>query len=224
MWEKFEWTREWFLNQSNPVKIGIALGACILIILIIFFTLNLVFPSDAPLTGDALEKYKASCNVISFQELISNVNKYNGQHFKFTGQIDQINVNNGRTEILLAVTQANGVWSSSDLIFVTYNAQTTFKKGDIVTVYGDVSGTYNYVSASLGNLTLVKITARYIELTPNTAPTLVPVPFTSPETNNTNTTTNSSGSLNSTNNNSTNPTNQPTNSNPSPTTSNGQPV
>ena len=73
MWEKFEWTREWFLNQTNPVKIGIALGACILIILIIFFTLNLVFPSDAPLTGDALEKYKASCNVISFQELISNV-------------------------------------------------------------------------------------------------------------------------------------------------------
>ena len=117
-----------------------------------------------------------------------------------------------------------GFGQVTDLIFVTYNAQTTFKKGDIVTVYGDVSGTYNYISASLGNLTLVKITARYIELTPNTAPTLVPVPFTSPETNNTNTTTNSSGSLNITNNNSTNPTNQPTNSNPSPTTSNVQPV
>jgi hypothetical protein len=223
MWEKLESAREWFLNQTNPAKIGIIIAASLIIILIIFLTLNIVFPSDTPLTGDALEKYKASCNVISFQDLISNVNKYNGQHLKFTGQIDQINVNNGRTEILLSVTQVNGVWSSSDLIFVTYKAQTTFKKGDIVTVYGDVSGTYNFISASLGNLILVKITARYVELTPNTTPTVIPVPFTSPSSNNTNTTTNTSGSVNITDNNSTNPSNVP-DSNPSTTTSNGQAV
>ncbi len=181
MWDKLESAREWFSNQTNPVKMAIIICCiAVIIILIIFLILSIVFPSNTPLTGDALDKYKASCNVISFQELNSNVNKYNGQHLKFTGQIVQINANNGRTEIVLSVTQVNGGWSTSDLIFVTYNAQTTFKNGDIVTVYGDVSGTYNYISVSIGDLILLKITARYIELTPNTTPTVVPVPFTSP--------------------------------------------
>jgi len=205
--DKFERGREWFLNQSNLVKAGIAVGTGIIIILIIFFLLGLVFPSDSPLTGDALEKYKASCNVISFQELNNNLNKYNDQHIKITGQVVQINEINSQTNILLAVTQVDGGWSSSDLIYVTYRANTQFKKGDVVTVYGDVSGTYNYISASLGKLTLVKITARDIELTPIVSPVVVPVPFTSPATNVSNNTTNSSGSGNSSN--STSPTNHP---------------
>jgi hypothetical protein len=213
MWEKFESARLWFLNQNNTVKLGIVVGIGI-IILLFFLILGIIYPSDSPLTGDALEKYKASCSVISFQELNNNVNKYNGQHLKFTGQIVQINEINGRTDILLSVTQLNGGWSTSDLIFVTYKSQTPFKKGDVITVYGDVSGTYNYISVSLGKLTLPKITARYIELTPNIIPTVVPVPFTSPATNNTNNTINSPDSGNSSNSsNSSNPTNVPTTTN-----------
>ncbi len=111
--------------------------------------LSLVLPNDAPLTGDALTKYKASCTVISFQDLNSNLNNYTGQHFKFTGQIVQINQNNGATNIVLAVTPVNGGWSPTDLIYVSYNTKTTFKVGDIINVYGDVSGTYNYISATL---------------------------------------------------------------------------
>ncbi len=220
MKDKFERGREWFLNQSNPVKAGIVIGTGILFILIIFFLLGLVFPADSPLTGDALEKYKASCTVISFQELNNNMNKYNGQHIKFTGQVVQINENNGRTEMLLAVTQLAGVWSSSDLIFVTYRAQTQFKKGDIVTVYGDVSGTYNYFSTSIGKLILVKITARYIELTPIIAPAVVSIPFTNPATNVSNNTTNSSGNLSTP----TNPANTQTATTPSTTPTSGQPI
>ena len=136
MWEKFERARVWFLNQNNTVRLGIVVGICIIIILLFFLILSIVSPSDSPLTGDALEKYKASCSVISFQELNNNVNRYNGQHLKFTGQIVQINEINGRTDILLSVTQLNGGWSTSDFIFVTYRAQTPFKKGDVVTVYG----------------------------------------------------------------------------------------
>jgi hypothetical protein len=223
MLENFKKARIWFLNQNNTVKLGIIVAIGI-IILLLFLVFSIVFPSDSPLTGDALEKYKASCSVISFQELNSNVNKYNGQHLKFTGQIVQINENNGRTEILLSVTQSNGDWSTSDLIFVTYRAQTPFKKGDVITVYGDVSGTYNYISVSLGKLILPKITARYMELTPNTIPTVVPVPFTSPTTNNTNNTINSSDTSNSGNSsNSSNP-NVPTTTNTQQTSSTEQAV
>ena len=190
---------DWFLNQSNTTKALIIAGIGLLIILIIILLTALVFPGDSPLTGTDLEKYKASCNAISFQELNSNINRYKGQHIKFTGQIVQINKNNGRTEIVLAVTRVSNGWSSSDLIFVTYKAQTEFKKGDIVTVYGDVAGTYNYFSTT-GELILVKITARYIELAQITSTEVIGVPFTNPLTNeSTNNTINSSGSENASN-------------------------
>ena len=115
--------------------------------------------------------------MISFQELNSNPNKYNGQHINITGQIVQINEVNGQTNLILAVTPLSTGWSSSDLIYVTYKAQIQYKIGDIVTVYGTVSGTYNYISVSQGMQTLIKITARDIELTPLSSPVVVPVPF-----------------------------------------------
>ena len=221
MKNKLEKLREWFLNQSNPVKAGIAIGACIIIILIIFFFIALVFPSDSPLTGDALTQYKVSCSVISFQELNNNLNKYNGQHIKISGQVVQINEINGQTDIVLAVTQLADGWSNSDLIYVTYKAHTQFKIGDVVTVYGAVSGTYNYISTSNGMLTLVKITARDIELTPVVSPVVVPVPFTSSSNQSSNNTTNSSGSGNSSN--SPNPPTPPTTTTTTSTTK-GKPV
>jgi hypothetical protein len=196
MWNKLEIARDWFLGQSNPVKLGIIIFIGVIFILIIFLILSLVFSNNTPLTGDALTNYEASCNVISFQELNSSLNKYNGQHFKFTGQIVQINENNGMTNIVLAVTHLDGGWAPSDLIFITYNTKTSFNTGDVVVVYGDVSGSYNYISVSLGDLTIPKITARYIELAPTITSTIVPVPFTSISTNNSNNTTNSSGSVN----------------------------
>jgi hypothetical protein len=194
MRDKLESARDWFSGQSNPVKLGIVIFLGVIIILIIFLILSLVLSNNMPLTGDALSKYEASCNVISFQELNNNLNKYNGQHFKFTGQIVQINEDNGVSDIVLAVTQVNGGWSPSDLIFVTYNAKTAFNTGDVVVVYGDASGSNNYISVSLGDLTIPKITARYIELAPTITSTVVPVPFTGTSTNSSNNTTNSSGS------------------------------
>ncbi len=216
--DQFERGLEWFLNQSKPVQAGIAVGIGIIIILIIFFLLGLVFPSDSPLTGDALAQYKASCSVISFQDLNSNPNKYNGQHINITGQIVQISEVNGQTNLVLAVTPLSTGWSSSDLVYVTYKNQTQFKVGNVVTVYGAVSGTYNYISLSQGMLTLVKITARDIELTPITSPVLVPVPFTSSSNNGSNNTTNSSVNLT----NSTSPPSAPITTTGS--TTNGKPI
>jgi hypothetical protein len=204
MWDKLESINDWFSNQSNPVKLAIIIFIGVVIILVLFLLLSLVLADNAPLTGDALAKYESSCSVISFQDLNNNLNKYNGHHLKFTGQVVQINENNGVTNMILSVTPVNGGWSSTDLIFVSYNAKTTFNIGDIVNVYGDVSGSYNYISVSLGEFKIPKITARYIELAPNTIPSAVAVPFTGISSNSSNNTTNSSG--NGTPTNLTNPT------------------
>ncbi|WP_048189858.1 hypothetical protein [Methanobacterium sp. SMA-27] len=212
MKDKLEKGKDWFFNQKLLVKLAIIVGGAIILILIILTMLGLVFPDDTPLTGADLEKYKVSCTVISLQALNSNVNKYEGQHVNFTGQIVQINQKDGQTNIVMSVTQVNGGWSNTDLIYVTYKSQTNLKRGDIITVYGAVSGTYNYISVTLGRLVLPKIIARDIELTPLTS--LVAVPFTTSGTNiSSNGTDNSSGTQNSTN--TTNPSNTQTNTVPS---------
>jgi len=175
----------WFMGQSTNNKILIVISAAVVLIVIIFLIFSLVF-ANSPLTGNDLEQYKASCISIGYQELSGNISKYNGQHVKFTGQVVSANPNKGNTQIVLSVTPVNGGWSTTDLLFVTYNAQTTFKAGDIVTVYGNVDGTYNYVSVSNGQLIIPKITARDIELTPLIIPSVVGVPFSSSSSNNSN--------------------------------------
>ncbi|MTK63273.1 MAG: hypothetical protein F8N15_01740 [Methanobacterium sp.] len=204
----------WFFDQSLRNRIGIIIAAVVAIILIALLVFNVVY-ADAPLSGNALTQYEASCISVGYQELSTNIGKYKGQHVKFSGQIVSINSNNGKTQIVMSVTPVNGGWSTSDLIFVTYNAQTQFKAGDIVTVYGDVVGTYNYVSISNGQLIIPKLTARYIEATPIAAPTVVSVPFTSPSNNQTNSST-PDNSANITPINSSTPTSNSNNSNTNP--------
>lgn len=205
----------WFLDQSLRNKIGIIIAAAVAIILIGLLVFNIVY-ADAPLTGNALTQYKASCISVGYQELSTNIGKYNGQHVKFTGKVISNNTNNGKTQLVISVTPVNGGWSTSDLIFVNYNAQTQFKVGDVVTVYGDVAGTYSYVSISNGQLKIPKITARYIELAPITTSSVVSVAFTSPSNNQSNSSnTGTSGNI------------TPINSSPStsaPNTSNTNPV
>lgn len=180
---------EWFLNQNTLVKAGFIVGLIIIIGLIIFSIFSLVFPDDSPLSGSALANYEASCTSIPFQELNSNPNQYNGQHIQISGQILQIYEDNGLTEIGLEVGQSSGGGSPNDVVFVTYKSTTPFKVGDLITVYGNVAGTYNYVSTN-SEIVVAKITARYIEQTINSV-SVVPLPFANPEANtSTNTTSN----------------------------------
>jgi hypothetical protein len=195
----------WFLGQDTKNKVLIIIAAALILIIIVFLVLSLVF-ANSPLTGNALEQYKASCISISYQELSVNVNKYNGQHVKFTGKVVSSNPSNGNTQILMSVTPVNGGWSTTDLIFVTYNAKTQFKAGDVVTVYGDVAGTYNYISVSNGQLIIPKLIARNIELTPILSPAVVGVPFSSSSSNGSNNSS-TTGNVSPINNSPSNPTN-----------------
>ena len=205
----------WFLDQSLRNKIGIILAAAIAILLIGFLVFNIVY-ADAPLTGNDLTQYEASCISVGYQDLSTNIGKYNGQHVKFSGKIISITTNNGKTQLVISVTPVNGGWSTSDLIFVNYNAQTQFNIGDVVTVYGDVAGTYNYVSIYNGQLKIPKITARYIELAPVTSSSVVGVSFTSPSNNQSNSS-NTNNSANITPINSSTPINTPSTPNTTPT-------
>lgn len=150
-------------EQSNVIKGGSIVGVCCLGLILIIGIIALISPDAQPLTGAELDEYKASCIEISFAELEKNPDKYQGEHVKFTGEIVQILEENGETIIRLAVTKDEFGWSYDDIIYVVYKNETPFVEKNIVTVYGDVYGSYTYTSQIGAQISLPRINARYIE-------------------------------------------------------------
>lgn len=150
-------------EQSTPIKAGSIIGVCCLGLILIVGVMGLILPDAEPLSGTELEKYKASAKEISFAELNKNPDKYKGEHVKFTGEVVQIMESSGKTTFRLAVTKNEYGWSYSDIILVVYKAETPIVEKNIVTVYGDVYGSYTYESIIGAQITLPRINARYIE-------------------------------------------------------------
>ena len=153
-------------EKSTPIKVGSiigVIGVCCLGLILIVGLMGFISPDAAPLTGAALAQYKASCQNISFGDLDKDPDKYQGQHVQFTGEIVQIMESNGKTVMRLAVTKDSYGYSFTDIIYVVYDNATPFVENNIVTVYGDVYGSYSYTSEIGAQISLPRINARYIE-------------------------------------------------------------
>ena len=114
-------------------------------------------------TLSAAEK-RASAKTISFAQLDKNPYKYEGDYVKYTGEILQITESFGITGMRLAVTKsAYGGYSASDVIWVRYWGTTDFVEEDVVTVYGEITGSYSYTSVAGWEITIPSMEADTIE-------------------------------------------------------------
>lgn len=113
--------------------------------------------------AEAKEKLKASAKEIRFAELEKNPDKYAGEFVKYQGEIIQIIEDDVYTNIRLAVTKTSYGYSSSDIIYVYCIGTTPFVKGDIVTVYAGIEGSYTYESQAGFQITLPLLFAEIIE-------------------------------------------------------------
>ena len=114
-------------------------------------------------TMSAAEK-RASAKTISFAQLEKNPDKYDGEYVKYTGEILQISEGYFMTGIRLAVTQTSYGWySADDVIWVEYVGTTDFVEEDVVTVYGEITGTYSYTSIAGWEITIPAMEADTIE-------------------------------------------------------------
>ena len=108
-------------------------------------------------------KYKKSCKTISYKQLKKNPDKYAGERYKARGQILQIMEGFGQTEMRIAVTKNSWGWNVDDAIYVTYDGTTDFVEEDVVTIYGEVTGSYSYTSIAGWEITVPGVDAKYIE-------------------------------------------------------------
>ncbi|MBM7095742.1 hypothetical protein JSY36_08250 [Bacillus sp. H-16] len=119
--------------------------------------------TDTKSLKDFASEYKSSAEKIRFAELDKNTSPYEGTVTVFKGEIMQVMEDDQFGIIRLAVTEKSFGYSSSDVIYVTYDFPTPFVKDDIVTVYGSVEGSHTYESTAGYNITLPHIKAMFIE-------------------------------------------------------------
>ncbi|PFR28437.1 hypothetical protein COK20_30855, partial [Bacillus cereus] len=73
---------------------------------------------------------------------------------KYTGEIVQIIESGGSTDIRLAVTKRSYGYNTNDIVYVTFDKPTEFVEKDIVTVTGNIEGSYSYTSQAGWNISV----------------------------------------------------------------------
>ncbi|MCP3764570.1 hypothetical protein NLX67_19705 [Domibacillus sp. A3M-37] len=106
---------------------------------------------------------KQSAKEIRFAELNKNPEKYSGEFVKYQGEILQIMEDGNSTVIRLAVTKDSFGYDINDVLYITYDGTTPFVDEDVVTVYGNIMGSYTYESQAGYQITLPHIEAEFID-------------------------------------------------------------
>lgn len=107
-------------------------------------------------------QFKASTQSISYAQLIKDSSPYVGNHVVFHGQVLQIQQSGSDGNLLLSVTDdGSGFWT--DNVWVDYHQAIQAVQGDLITVYGTVSGTKSYDTQIGGTTYVPQMNAKYVD-------------------------------------------------------------
>lgn len=111
--------------------------------------------------------YKNMCQNYTFDEIARNPDSYKGNYAKFTGEIIQSMEEGSSYTLRVSVTKGKyGFYS--DPILVTYTKKDSNEnrllEDDIVTLYGQLAGTYTYTTVLGSSVTIPLLNAEYVEL------------------------------------------------------------
>ncbi|KYG90881.1 hypothetical protein A0U40_17585 [[Bacillus] sp. KCTC 13219] len=111
----------------------------------------------------AIAEKKANAQPIPYPQLKKNPDRHKGEYVKYVGKILQIMESDDITHIRLSVTETDYGYDYDDVIFVEYLGLTDFVDEDIVTVYGEIYGSYSYESQAGFKITLPGLLADTVE-------------------------------------------------------------
>lgn len=106
---------------------------------------------------------KNQATAVNFKELDKDPNSFNRKIAKFTGQVLQIQESDGYGIIRLAVTKESYGWSPADVVYVEYQGHTDAVGDDVVTAYGQLTGSKTYESQAHFEITIPSMTACVVE-------------------------------------------------------------
>ncbi|MGE7604381.1 hypothetical protein ACQKL5_18185 [Peribacillus sp. NPDC097675] len=106
---------------------------------------------------------KANAKPIEYNRLKKNPDKMIGEYTKYTGKVVQIQEEEDFTAIRLAVTKTSYGYDPNDIIMVMYAGTTDYIEDDVITVYGTISGKYNYTSQAGWEISIPSMLAEEFE-------------------------------------------------------------
>ena len=108
------------------------------------------------------EDFKAEASSIDYDQLAKNPEAYRGEKVVYTGQIFQIQEEEGFGFMLLSVTdEGYGFWT--DNIWVNFTEPIAAAEEDVVTVYGKMTGSEEYETQIGGSTYVPRMNAKYID-------------------------------------------------------------
>jgi tetratricopeptide (TPR) repeat protein len=114
----------------------------------------------AQLKQQEVVNYKNSCKTLEYKVLNKNPDSLKGTKVKLKGKIMQIQESNNSTFMLLEVTyKGYDIWS--DNVAVAYAGKVEAYDGDVITLWGEVTGAFSYKSKAGWNLTVPGVRAMY---------------------------------------------------------------
>lgn len=107
-----------------------------------------------------IANYKNSCIKISYKVLNKNPDKLIGTKVRLTGKIMQIQEENNQTFMLIEVTyKGYDIWT--DNVAVYYEGTINAYEDDVITLYGEVTGSFSYKSRAGWDMSVPGVLAKY---------------------------------------------------------------
>jgi hypothetical protein len=120
--------------------------------------------------GNSETDYKTTCHELPVNDLAKGPEKFKGQQVKYTGKVlvmdfpKDTDKGKKRTGLILGVADETHAIASGQLpVYVTFAGSTEAFIYDTVTIYGEVSGSYDYKSPMIKGKNLPWVEAKYLE-------------------------------------------------------------
>lgn len=173
-------SNNWKNGTSLPQqKKGRPASHFILIAIGIFFVLGTLYSiidrpeeknnsrySKSETITETKQEYIASCKEYDYKELLRNPNNYMDKRVYFTGTV--LDISESRNEVTFRIDLYPNKIGTDGFIYVTYfrkdKNESHVLNDDIVTIYGEFKGTEQAYNLLLNEITMPKVTAKYIEL------------------------------------------------------------
>ena len=131
--------------------------------------------NNQPSLCSDIASLKNQAIAVDYKELKKDTDSFKGQIVKFTGQVLQIQESGGYGIVRLAVTKESYGWSSGDVVYIEYQNHTDAVEDDVITAYGQLTGSKTYESQAHFQITVPSMTACVVEkgtgITQNNTPT-----------------------------------------------------
>ena len=100
-------------------------------------------------------EYKAQCQSFTYDEIARNPDNYEKKLAKFTGEVVQVIRDGNELQMRVDVTETKyGFYEDTVYVFYTITNNTNVLEGDIITMYGELRGSFSFSAMRLSSVVL----------------------------------------------------------------------